>query len=287
MQKFESIHAQHLAQCLLLWLVKACPSPCCLRALAPAPWGKCCSSQGGENEGGGRGEEGGGGGEGGEISTDPGQAYPWSCTKRISEQHNLRLPNMNSISNDNNNREHLGRGDYSQTPCWVLHAEGCQTDEVLGLSGTGKCYVWIRSHSHRHHHSYFTGNILWDHSSVSRRMDGEQGPTCASCPLSRGLGKPSFLQNESAGTKWKLMESSAPWEKALLLRLQWKLRPGGRTLARKRVAFGSHWVGLTFKSQDRSPWNRDFQLLLTLVNNEHFSVFFHQWLHSLRMPAWP
>ena len=74
-------------------------------------------------------------------------------------------------------------------------------------------------------------------------------PICAFCPPSRGLGKPSFLQGDSAGTKWNLMESSVHRRRPFCCSYT-ENRLRGRTLAGKQVAFGPPRVGLTFHSEE-------------------------------------
>lgn len=47
-----------------------------------------------------------------------------------------------------------------------------------------------------------------------RRVLSSYRPVLSVCPSSRALGKPSSLQDESAGVRWNLRERSAPGEKS-------------------------------------------------------------------------
>lgn len=96
--------------------------------------------------------------------------------------------------------------------------------------------------------AYFKGDILSNKAQGTmppfpgRWLGSAVWPTWASCPPSSGLGKPSPLQIESAGTKWNLMKSSAPWDKAFLLSLCRKLESwGGSVLCLPLTRLAQHW----------------------------------------------
>ena len=119
-------------------------------------------------------------------------------------------------------------------PRWVLHEEGWHPKGYLACLAPCKCFVWTMGSM-----TTFATLIFWNPNT---------SPPVPSVPI-KGPGKAFFPpewvsrdQMEPHGKFWAQ-------EKAFLLHLHWKLRLRGRTLAGKQVAFGPHWVGLTFQSE--------------------------------------